>query len=96
MSSNNRKSMPNTNPTAAGSQVVPQFSALISRLGMSNDHTDAATITPDAKPKSNLRSRSLILPRSKKTMAAPRAVPRKGRVSMRCMLFVFSERFATV
>ena len=33
------------------------LSALISIAGMSNDHTDAATITPEAKPNSDFCSR---------------------------------------
>ena len=33
------------------------LSALISIAGMSNDHTDAATITPEAKPSNDFCSR---------------------------------------
>ena len=46
--------------------------------GMSNDHTDAATITPDAKPNNdfcNLGDMSFFM---KKTKAAPSIVPNKG------------------
>lgn len=70
--------MPPTNPTAAGNHVMVVDSALISKLGMRSDHTDAAIITPDAKPKSNLRTQSFMPPRSKNTIAAPIMVPMNG------------------
>jgi hypothetical protein len=46
--------------------------------GMSNDHTEAAIITPEAKPNSdfcNLGDMSFFM---KKTKAAPSMVPNKG------------------
>jgi hypothetical protein len=46
---------------------------------MSNDHTLAATITPDAKPKRSLCKERAMDPLTRKTIAAPRTVPKKGR-----------------
>ena len=59
-SSANRKPMPNRNPTAAGITLHLPLSASISIAGMSNDHTDAATITPEAKPNSDSCTRADI------------------------------------
>ena len=50
----------------------------ISIEGISSDHTDAATITPDAKPSKIFCSIGCISFFMKKTKAEPRAVPRKG------------------
>lgn len=41
-------------PIAAGRTVQMRFPADISILGISKDHTEAATITPEAKPSSAL------------------------------------------
>ena len=81
--------MPNTNPVAAGNQVWLWLSALISRLGMSKDHIDAATITPDAKPKRSFRNQSLMAPRSRNTMAAPKVVPMNGNNRMGNIVFIY-------
>ena len=88
VSSNNRNNMPNTIPAAAGIHVMLLFSALIYRLGMSKDHIDAATMTPDAKPKSSFRNQSLIAPRSRNTMAAPKVVPMNGNNRMGNIVFI--------
>ena len=88
VSSSSRNNMPNTNPAAAGIHVMLLFSALISRLGMSNDHIDAATMTPDANPKSSFRNQSLIAPRSRNTMAAPKVVPMNGNNRMGNVVFI--------
>jgi hypothetical protein len=42
--------MPSRKPIAAGITLHLPLSASISIAGISSDHTDAATITPDAKP----------------------------------------------
>jgi hypothetical protein len=49
---------------------------------MSNDHTLAATITPEANPKRSLCKELAMDPRTRKTIAAPRTVPKKGRRRM--------------
>jgi hypothetical protein len=46
--------------------------------GISNDQTDAATITPEAKPSNDLRVRIGISFLNKNTKAAPKTVPAKG------------------
>ena len=76
------------NPMAVGSHVMLWFSALISKLGMSKDHIDAATITPDAKPKRSFRNQSLMAPRSRNTMAAPKVVPMNGNNRMGNIVFI--------
>jgi hypothetical protein len=50
----------------------------ISIAGISSDHTDAATITPDAKPSSDFCSRTDIPSRIMKTKAEPAIVPSSG------------------
>ena len=45
---------------------------------MSSDHIDAATITPEAKPKSDFCNRGDISSFMKKTNAAPSIVPKRG------------------
>lgn len=54
------------------------LSALISIAGMSNDHTDAATITPEAKPNNDFCSRMDISSFIKNTKAEPSIVPNSG------------------
>lgn len=54
------------------------LSALISVAGMSNDHTDAATITPEAKPNNDFCSRTDISSFIKNTKAEPSIVPNSG------------------
>jgi hypothetical protein len=49
LSSINRKTTPNMKPTAAGTTAMAP-SPESSIEGISNDHTDAAVITPAAKP----------------------------------------------
>ena len=46
--------------------------------GISSDHTDAATITPDAKPSNVFCSRTDISPLMKNTKAEPSIVPSNG------------------
>ena len=44
-----RKAKPANRPSTQGTTLPPDMSM----EGMSSDHTDAATITPEAKPKSS-------------------------------------------
>ena len=79
IANNSKNRIPNTNPTAAGNHITPPCRSAISRLGISSDHTDAATMTPEAKPKRSLCKERAMDPRTRKTIAAPRTVPKKGR-----------------
>ena len=54
------------------------FPALISMAGMSSDHTEAASITPEAKPSSDFRKRGDMSFFIKKTNDAPNIVPNNG------------------
>ncbi len=74
----NRNPMPNRNPTAAGNTLHLPLSASISIEGISSDHTDAATMTPDAKPNSDFCRRTDISPFMKNTKAEPSIVPSNG------------------
>ena len=70
--------MPTKNPTKAGSHATPFLAFCISIDGINKDHTDAAIITPDAKPNNNFSNLGAILSFSRKTIAAPSVVPIKG------------------
>ena len=73
-----RKPTPIMNPTAAGTTDHAPLSAFISIAGMSNDHTDAATITPEAKPNNDFCNRADISSFIMKTKAEPSIVPNSG------------------
>ena len=80
--------MPNRKPTAAGNtdqKASPPWEGLgeapISIAGMSNDHTEAATITPEAKPCNDFCKRGDISSFIRKTNAAPSIVPNRGMIS---------------
>ena len=77
-SMSNKKPIPNRKPTAAGSTAHFPLSAPICIAGISSDHTDAATITPDAKPNNDFCSRADISSRMKNTKAEPSIVPSSG------------------
>ena len=64
-------------PTAAGT-TAEMPSPPISMAGMSSDHTEAATMTPEAKPSNDLRSGSDISSFMKNTKAEPSIVPSSG------------------
>ena len=69
-----KKPTPSRNPPAAGSQPgTPRLSAS-SMAGISRLHTEAATITPAAKPRKIRWAPAVTRLRKKNTMAAPRAV----------------------
>ena len=78
----NRKAKPPSRPMVAG-QTPP-----ISIPGISRDHTEAATITPDAKPSSIFCTSSGIAFFIKKTKPAPSVVPRKGIKRANRVLFI--------
>ena len=44
--------MPSRKPTTAGRYACPPLASAISMAGMSSDQTEAAIITPEAKPSS--------------------------------------------
>ena len=70
----------NANP-ASRPMVTGTIEALlepISMAGIMSDQTDAATMTPDAKPRRAFWSPSGMSFFMKNTKADPRAVPRKG------------------
>ena len=71
-----RKANPVSRPTVTGTTAI--LPDPISRAGMIRDQTEAATMTPDAKPSRVFCSRSGISLRMKNTKADPRAVPRNG------------------
>ena len=83
-----RNPMPNRKPTAAGStdHALASLSIIncplsieaISMAGISSDHTDAATITPEAKPNNVFCSRADISSFMKNTKAEPSIVPSSG------------------
>ena len=70
--------MPSQKPTAAGKNASLPRSAACSMAGISRLHTDAATITPAAKPVRARWMPSLKDFFKKNTQPAPRLVPRKG------------------
>jgi hypothetical protein len=55
--------------------------ASISIAGISSDHTEAATITPEAKPNNDFCKRGDISSFIRNTNAAPSMVPNKGMSS---------------
>ena len=70
-----RNAKPPRRPTVAG-PMEP-----ISMEGISSDHTDAATITPDANPSRAFCNKAGISFFMKNTNPDPRAVPRNGIIS---------------
>ena len=69
--------MPSTKPPTAGSQPVSPEASASSMAGMSRLHTEAAIITPAAKPRKIRWMDALSCFRNRKTMAAPRVVIKK-------------------
>ena len=90
------ENIPARKPTTAGNHATPPLSAVISIEGMRSDHTDAAIITPDAKPSSSFCTHADIPSRSRKTIAAPRVVPTKGSsrpyITSLCIIYRNSSR----
>ena len=77
LSSTSKNAMPSRNPTAAG-RNLSLYPFAISIDGISSDQTEAAIITPEAKPSSSFSSFSFILFFIRNTIAAPSVVPAKG------------------
>lgn len=83
----NRKAKPPNRPIVAG-HMPP-----ISIPGISNDQTEAATITPEANPNRIFCSRSGISFFIKKTKADPSAVPRKGIIKAIIVAFIETVKY---
>ena len=73
--------MPHRKPVATGITFTHPSPPLISMPGMSSDHTEAATITPEANPSSDFCTSAGISCFMKNTNAAPVIVPSSGSVS---------------
>ena len=75
------KPIPAKNPTTAGNHAKLPIACDSSIAGMRSDHTDAATITPEAKPSNGFCSDLACLSLNSNTAAEPRMVPTKGSIS---------------
>ena len=73
-----RKPIPTKMPIVAGMTDHFPISSHISIEGIIKDHTEAATITPDAKPNKDFRSKADISFFMTKTNADPMIVPKNG------------------
>jgi len=71
-----RNAKPSRSPTTAGTMAVLPLP--ISIEGINSDHTDAATITPEAKPSNAFCSSAGISFLITNTNAEPRIVPSRG------------------
>jgi len=78
LSKPNKKNIPNIKPIAAGIQAILFCSVAILIDGIRRDQTDAAIITPDAKPNKIFSMFLSILFFIKNTIKLPAAVPIKG------------------
>ena len=92
-SMSSRKPIPNRNPTAAGSTDHFPLSAPMSIAGISSDHTDAATITPEAKPSKDFCNLADISFFIKNTKAEPSIVPSSGISSPMISVVILSIIF---
>ena len=70
--------MPKINPAAAGMNASRPMPSLMSMAGIKRDHTEAAIITPEAKPRRAFCTTGRIPWRRKYTQAAPAVVPKNG------------------
>ena len=96
VSSTSKKPIPSIKPINAGSQAGFPCASAISMDGIKRDHTEAAIITPEAKPSNNFLTRLPSPFFNKKTIAAPNAVPAKGMVRiihsvMRFLSFLYTR-----
>ena len=82
--------MPSQNPATAGKKDHRPISAACSIAGTSRLQTDAAAMTPAAKPVKARCRRGFMPLFRKKTHPAPREVPRKGRSHSNNNVFVMS------
>ena len=78
VSSASRNRIPSQNPAAAGAKAQRPIPSHWSMAGMSRLHTEAATITPAAKPERRRCTQSFKSFFKNNTQPAPAAVPRKG------------------
>ena len=78
LSIRSRNPIPASSPTAAGINASFPISSDISMAGIKSDHTEAATMTPEAKPRSIFWMVGLMASFMKKTQAAPKVVPING------------------
>ncbi len=83
-----KKKIPRKNPIKTGQRLPPDMSI----PGISSDQTEAATITPEAKPSKVFCSREDISFRMKKTKAEPSTVPKKGMRSTANAVFITTQR----
>ena len=72
-----RNATPSAKPPAAGIHPIWPASSAASMAGMSNDHTEAAIMTPAANPRNSRCMVTLSRLRNKNTAAAPSVVMRK-------------------
>jgi hypothetical protein len=72
---------------AEGIQLILPIPSESSKDGIISDHTDAATITPAAKPSNMLCMRADTSRRAKSTIDAPIIVPIKG-ISIMVKIFI--------
>jgi hypothetical protein len=79
---------------AAGSTAHFPSSAQRSMDGMSSDHIEAATITPDANPSNDFCKAADISFFIRKTSAEPVMVPIKGmnKIAMSIIFYLLSQR----
>ena len=77
----NRNPMPAISPTTAGITLRSPSPTFISILGIRSDHTEAATITPEANPINAFCSLSGIFSFMKNTKPLPIIVPISGSSS---------------
>ncbi len=78
--------MPSRKPTAGGSQPIRPSSSDLSMAGSRSDQTEAAIITPAAKPVKIFCIAGRICPRIRYTMAAPDTVPMNGIINPQMIL----------
>ena len=85
--------MPQKNPVTAGRNARRPRSAERFMDGIRSDHTDAATMTPDAKPRRPFSTFCRIPFLIKYTHAAPSVVPANGIRIPRIIFPIFSIVF---
>lgn len=73
--------MPSKKPEAAGNHEKAPMLFEDSIEGIRSDHTEAATITPEANPKRIFSSLAFNSFFKKKTVAEPKRVPKNGMES---------------
>jgi len=61
--------------------------------GINSDHTEAATITPEAKPRSDFCTRGDISSFMKNTKAEPSIVPNNGISSPKTIFVIAMQRY---